>query len=368
MTNGRLVVVGPLPPPLHGVTVSTKLVLENRQLRERFRVEHLDTSDHRSGRNVGVWDARNVIGALGALARLLLSSRQPRGVLYLPLSQSTPGFVRDSLLIALGRACGWKVAAHLRGSDFRSYYETSPRMLKGWIRVILRQVDSVAVMAESLRWLFVGLVPDERISVVPNGTPDPYPLPLAHDQNHVLFLSNLLRRKGIVEAVDAALLVLDRFPSARFTFAGSWESDDLERELRKRVCAANGAVTFRAPVDGDEKHRLLASAAVLLFPPVEPEGHPRVVVEALAAGVPIVTTDRGAIRETVAESGFVLDDPRPDELARCVLQLLQDPELRMGRSRAARTRYLASYTQERADATLCDWLVLVAEAHETQPA
>ena len=113
---------------------------------------------------------------------------------------------------------------------------------------------------------------------------------------------------------------------------------------------------------GAEKSRLLASAAVLLFPPVEPEGHPRVVVEALAAGIPVVTTNRGAIGETVVdgESGFVLDEPDPPVLASCVLRLLDDDSLRERQSRAARDRYLSLFTQERADRRLADWLVAVA--------
>ena len=79
---------------------------------------------------------------------------------------------------------------------------------------------------------------------------------------------------------------------------------------------------------------------MLLFPPVEPEGHPRVVLEALAAGLPVITTDRGAIAETVVEgeSGFVLDHPVPDELAARVLRLLRDPELR---DRMSKCRALA---------------------------
>ena len=116
-----------------------------------------------------------------------------------------------------------------------------------------------------------------------------------------------------------------------------------------------------------EKDQLLGSAAVLLFPPVEPEGHPRVVLEALAAGLPVVTTDQGAIRETVVDgvSGFVLDEPVPDLLAACVLQLLDDPLLLEQQSRAARLRYLSAFTQEHADRQFTDWLVTVASASRT---
>ncbi len=362
MTRPRLIVVGPLPPPIHGVTVSTNLVLENQELAKRFRIQHLDTSDHRSRRNIGTWDARNVVEALGAVVRLLVAMRGQRGVLYLPLSQSTPGFVRDSLFIILGRTLGWRVAVHLRGSDFRSFYDISPRVLRRWIRFTTRRIDSVAVMGESLRWVFAGLMPDERIAVVPNGTPDPNPLSTRRDRNHVLFLSNLRRRKGVVEAVDTALLVLEELPSARFTFAGSWESHELEGELRARARPVDGAVTFRPPVYGEEKHRLLASAAILLFPPVEPEGHPRVVLEALAAGVPVVTTDRGAIRETVTDgrNGFVLPDPDPRLLADAVTSLLLDTAILDDFSRSARDAYESRLTQASADRVLSDWLTSLA--------
>ncbi len=216
-------------------------------------------------------------------------------------------------------------------------------------------------MGSSLRWVFEGLVPSERIVVVANGTPEPRVIRTA-ERDRVLFLSNLRRRKGVVEALKAAQIVVARRPSARFTFAGEWEDDRLEQELRARAASLDGAIEFRSSVEGIEKERLLASASVLLFPPVEPEGHPRVVLEALAAGVPIVTTDRGAIRETVVDgqSGFVLDDPEPELLADRVLRLLDDDLLRSQFGQAARRAYLEHFTQDRADRVLTDWLLSIA--------
>jgi glycosyltransferase involved in cell wall biosynthesis len=106
----------------------------------------------------------------------------------------------------------------------------------------------------------------------------------------------------------------------------------------------------------------LLSSSLFLFPPVEPEGHPRVVVEAISAGLPVVTTNRGAIAETVVDgvSGFVLDDPVPEQLAERLILLLEDEELRRRMSAAARARYLEHFTQERADHRLAEWLGKVA--------
>jgi glycosyltransferase involved in cell wall biosynthesis len=217
-------------------------------------------------------------------------------------------------------------------------------------------------MGSSLRWVFEGLVPSDRIEVVANGTPDQGMNGVPRDAETVLFLSNLRRRKGLVEALEAARIVLDHHPSARFLFVGEWESAELEKEAR--AAAVGPRIEFLEAQSGAAKDRLLASSSILLFPPVEPEGHPRVVLEGLAAGIPIVTTDRGAIAETVidGESGFILRDPVPEELADRVLRLLRDSDLRKQMGEAARARYLESFTQEKADRRLADWLSRLADS------
>jgi glycosyltransferase involved in cell wall biosynthesis len=358
----RLVVVGPLPPPYHGVAVSTSLVLQNELLRERFDVQHLDTTDRRSLHNINTWDTANLVLGLGnavSLAKRLLGNR---GLLYLPISQGTPGFLRDSIFIHLARLARWRVVIHLRGSEFREFYEGSNGLLRIWIKLTMRRVECGAVMGQSVRDVFHGLIPDERISVLPNGSPDLSPEGAIRDPETVVFLSNLRRRKGIVESVEAALQVIRERPSARFLFVGSWESTELEHDLRERTSHVDGAIRFLPATSGEEKRALLLSSSVFLFPPVEPEGHPRVVVEAISAGLPVVTTNRGAIAETVVDgvSGFVLDDPVPEQLADRLLQLLEDEELKRRMGTAARARYLEHFTQEHADRRLAEWLGKVA--------
>lgn len=361
--NGRLIVIGPLPPPHHGVTISTSLVLANPVLRDCFQVDHLDTSDHRTGADIGRWDFTNVRLGVGAILRLAWRLGGTPGVVYLPLSQSTPGVLRDSMFVFAASVRGWRVAVHLRGGEFGDYYRRVHPIMRHWIRATLARVDSVAVMGESLKAMFEGLASAERITVVANGTPEFVPKrPIQRDPEHVLFLSNLRRRKGVLEAVEAALLVLANRPSTRFTFAGGWESRELELAVRRRAGTTNGRIEFRGPVFGAEKNQLLGSAVVLLFPPVEPEGHPRVVLEAMAAGLPVVSTDRGAIGEMVEDgrSGFVLDNPEPELLADRMIMLLEDSDLRETMGRAARERYLAHFTQEKADQALTDWLARIA--------
>jgi glycosyltransferase involved in cell wall biosynthesis len=344
------------------VTVSTSLVLANQILMERFSLEHLETSDHRSGEDIGRWDLRNAVLGIAAVVRLAGRLRGRKGIVYLPLSQSSGGFLRDSLFIRLAAARGWKVAAHLRGGEFPEFYARQPRLFQHWIRASLRRVTSLAVMGSSLRGLFDGLVPSERIAVVPNGTPDINRDGFERRGDMVLFLSNLMPRKGVMESVETALKVLERRPSTHFRFVGAWRDERLKREVRSRAESAGEHIRFCPTASEEEKRELLLTSSVLLFPPVEPEGHPRVVLEAIAAGLPVVTTNRGAIAETVTDGqgGFVLDEPDPDQLAERVIELLQDRELRARMGKAARARYLEEFTQEAADKKLADWLSALA--------
>jgi glycosyltransferase involved in cell wall biosynthesis len=358
----RLLVIGPVPPPYHGVTASTVLLLNSGRLHGRFQISHLDTSDRRGLDTLGRWDLRNIGGALLALGRLLSALRGRPGTVYVPLSQSVGGVLRDSLFIRVAAWRGWAVATQLHGGEFDLLYRRQPRPLRWWIRDTLRRVTSMAVLGSSLRRVFDGLIAPERLVVVPNGTPEPSLRSNGRDQRVGLFLSNFMRRKGVLESIRAAAIVATQEPGATFLFVGDWEDPELEREARELVAATGAPVEFRPVTLGQEKDALLGRCGFLLFPPALPEGHPRVVLEALAAGVPVITTDRGAIAETVidGESGFVLNGPDPEQLAAGMLRLIRDRALWERMSAAARARYLECYTQEIAEERLLSWLERVS--------
>ncbi len=358
----RLIVIGPVPPPVHGVAVSTRLTLANPLLRNRFDIEHVDTSDRRPVSTMQRWDVTNVTLGLRNLGQLLRRLRGGRGVVYLPLSGYLGSFLRDSLFIHAASLAGWKVAVHIRNSTFRDFYDACNPLARLWIRVTLDRLASIAVLGPRLRSAFDGLVPPNRIAVVPNGTPDAPRLDVPRNPDRVLFLSNLLAGKGIAEAVDAAFIVVRQRPGTEVLFVGEWEDARLARQLRERARLAANGIRFLPPVSGDQKEALLQSSSVFLFPPKAKEGHPRALLEAICRGIPVVTTKRATLTGTVndGEGAFVLTDPDPHLLADRVLRLLNDDDLRARMGKAARERYEAAFTQDRADRALADWLVRLA--------
>lgn len=149
------------------------------------------------------------------------------------------------------------------------------------------------------------------IARVYNGIPvERYPFREDKD-DYVLFLGRISPRKGVVDAIDAAVAA-----GRRIVVAGGWtipaERAYFEAEVRPRLGAQ---VEWAREVRGDAKNELIARAACLLFPVRWEEPFGLVVAEALACGTPVVALRRGSVPELVTdgETGIVCE--RASELA-----------------------------------------------------
>lgn len=147
-----------------------------------------------------------------------------------------------------------------------------------------------------------------------------------------LLIARLLGDKGVREYVKAAAIVRQRQPNVRFGLVG-WidENPDAisEDELQDWIEAGN--VYFYGRLE-DVKPAIAQSSVYVL--PSYGEGTPRTVLEAMAMGRPIITTDAPGCRETVvdANNGFLVPMKNVDELAAAMMKFIEQPELiaRMG--------------------------------------
>ncbi len=344
--------LAPTPPPVMGPSIATEIVLKGPLPRD-LRIHHIDTADRRGLETLGRIDVANLWNAARTCALLLwtLVTRWPR-LVYIPISQTRVGYLRDSVYLGIAWLFRRKIMLHLRGADFGGFYARSGPLLRAWIRTTLRRADGVIVLGESLRAIFEPFVPAERIHVVPNGEDFPEFESLGRDYRarasfHVVYLGNLIALKGVDDLLRAVPLVLARHPGTRFTFAGAWRSDEF-RGWAEGFARERGlqSVRFAGPVDRAAKTALLREADLFVFPSTR-EGHPWVIVEALAAGLPIVSCDAGCIRESVLDgrNGRLVPMRDPETLARTINELLADPERLLSMARESRRHYLTRFTR-----------------------
>ena len=133
-------------------------------------------------------------------------------------------------------------------------------------------------------------------------------------------------------------------------FAGPWSHAE-DKRWADQFIAQQGIteyIWFSGQVYGDEKKALFESADVFAFPGVQQEGQPLVVIEAMAAGLPVIFTDRGCLRDTVitGETGIEVPINDPHRLADRILWLLDHPDDMKAMGKRARQRYESLYTKK----------------------
>jgi glycosyltransferase involved in cell wall biosynthesis len=352
------IVVGPTPPPLHGVSVMTVQVL--RALREQgLLAAHVDTRDPRNLSNIGRLDAENVrLAAVHAarFARLLLRHR--RAAVYVPLSQNRLGFLRDAVFLLLARAARRPRYVHLHGGYFDSFYRATDAATRTVVRAALVGTEQAWVLTPGLRAAFGGLIEPARVHVLQNAVDD-----IASGNGNgaarrpdsrlrLLYLSSLNEPKGCFELIHALDAMGDsaRDLHVRIVGEGSPRVRRAIKEAGRGLAGRGVRVDVPGVLEGSAKAHEYAAADVFVFPSHYPfEGQPLVLLEAMAAGLPIVATSLAGVPETLRDGHeALLVEPRDRQgIARALERLTGDPELRLRLGAAARLRFERQYRSER---------------------
>jgi len=349
----KVLIIGPTPPPYNGMSVATELLLN--ALGGEFCVTHLDTADRRGLSNIGRIDLQNVLLATyhGFKYFWLLLLKNPK-IVYVQIAQNRLAFLRDSLFLIPARLLGKKVIVHLHGGHFATFYRSASASTQRLIRYCLGRSARAIVLGRSLGGMFDGILPAERIRVIPNGIPDYFGderccVGDGHRRT-VLFLSTLMREKGTLDVIAALSSIAERIPDVQAIFAGEWyrPEDCCAAQETINTLGLAGNVKFVGTVSPPLKYDLLSRADVFVLPSYN-EGQPYAVLEAMAAGLPVISSGVGCIPETVidGENGFILMPGNKEALAAKLALLLGDDELRKKMGAASRRRFLENYQFDR---------------------
>jgi glycosyltransferase involved in cell wall biosynthesis len=363
----RVAVVGPLPPPTHGHMVVTERVLSSSLLRARFSLCHVDISDHSPLDGIGKWSARNAWLGLLHSGRLWRTLRRRRpDLVYLPLSQNRLGLLRDCALLTTCILNGVKVVGHVHGGGFGPFLESSPRWFSEPVRWLIGRCAALVAMSEQHRRSVRRVFPTARIDVIPHGSPtDGARRRTAGGDLRVLYVSSsLCAAKGTFVVLDAArLLAADGLPIV-WTIVGPWRNPSARAEGR-RIISGLQNVSFSGEVDRKELHRLYRQSDVFAFPTGPKEGFGMVRIEAMAAGLPVVTTPAGGGAEIVGDSGFIVPFDSPVALAQRIRLLHEDRSLLDELSERARSRHAQLFSEARFEESLAESWSRVLDGHPT---
>ncbi len=220
----------------------------------------------------------------------------------------------------------------LHGDDVFNKYWIGERPVFNWImnllgRYVLSQADSVrAVSSRIKRRVIAEGVPEGKLTVVPVYTDvRGFSVKRFPEKDLVLFVGRLVPQKNVLFLLDAWKIVLAQRPDAKLIVVGDgFLMDSMESGISNDKDLAD-SVTLAG--FGDPK-KFYKRASVFVLPSIY-EGWGLVVVEAMAAGVPVVMSDVGCAKEVVisGKSGIVVPVNNLEDFADSIVKVLESKKL-----------------------------------------
>lgn len=315
MSKKKICFIAQFPPPMHGLSKAVE-TLYNSELNSavnsdgEFAFEKVDITNNKK-----------------FLKNLRKISKSKADLFYFTVSQTKGGNLRDLVIFKLLELQHKKCVIHLHGGYYRQLVDND---MAGWQRKAnynaIKKLTGVIVLSKSLKKIFAGMIDDAKIYTVSNCVDDEFvmddrsfekkqeQLPI-RSVKHVLFLSNLISTKGYPEVLGLAKEEKVRCDSGEdkryhFDFCGKFftEKDKNYFNSYVKTNALEQYVSYHGVVIGSEKQKFLAMADFFALPTRYPnEGQPISIIEAMANGLVVITTDHAGIPDLVkdCENGIV---------------------------------------------------------------
>ena len=251
---------------------------------------------------------------------------------------SRVSFWRKSIFFLLAYLFGVPTILHLHGGEFPIFYEKEcGRFRKQFVRYVFDKSTRVVVLSSTWKTWVQGISTNPHVEAIYNPVlfPEKATAWESRRPGTVLFLGRISERKGVYDLLETAAKVAAVHPEFRLLLGGD---GDLKQA---QACVADfgigDKVEFLGWVKGAKKERYLAEAMLYVLPSYN-EGMPMSILEAMAVGLPILSTTVGGIPEAVTDGveGFLVGPGNVDALTARLDQLLSDPALARRMGEAAR--------------------------------
>jgi len=385
----KLLLILHYPPPVHGSAVVGRYIKDSKAVNETFNCRFVNLGTSASVEDIGRNSFRKLLRYLSLIwqVKKQLILFRPELCYFTPTAQG-PGFYKDAVVIALVKLFGVKTIFHYHNKGVSTRQDRSFDNLL--YRFVFRN-SYIILLSKHLYPDIQKYIPESRVFYCPNGIPygkgerrkakgeswqsavgsqEQKTLNLelgilnqkqgTRNNRHteILFLSHLIRSKGVLVLIEVCALLKERGVNFHCTIAGG--DAELIRENVEKIVKTKNLETFISVVgskNGEEKMQLFESADIFVHPSYN-DCMPLILLEAMQSSLPVVSTFEGAIPDMVEDgvSGFLVPQKDAAAVADKLEILINTPELRKKMGAAGRARYEQQFTLERFEGRMVEIL------------
>lgn len=239
-------------------------------------------------------------------------------------SASYGSFLRKSFVLKIAKLFGKKAIFHIHGAEFDLFYQKFPDFFKKYITNILNNADTLIVLSKQWREKISKISSNKNVKILYNPT-------VIKELNHVpsdtarfLFMGRIEKRKGVYEIIESGKYVKD---NVIINLYGDGNTTEFERIIKENNL--EDKIKIKGWISGDKKDEIYYTSDALLLPSFN-EGLPMSILEAMAYGLPVISTPVGGISEAVEDglNGFLVSPGNAGALAEKINLLANDKALR----------------------------------------
>jgi len=344
----KILAIMQIPPPIHGQSMMNKFIYDSKKINNEFYIKtiplHFTKLD-----NIGSFSLLKIFFMFKYFLIILLQLTvfKPNAV-YFTLSPIGGAFYRDVLYVFLFKLFRIKIIYHLHGKGIINKTKDSKvnSLLYNFVFRNTNVIHLSGILFNDLKNIttnydkFIvenGILKNEKSNITIK----------EHNIPKILYLSNIEETKGILDLINACKLLFEQRIKFELSIVGGIVKSIPKEKFMGIIEDKQEYIKYLGPKYGKDKEDILESSDIFVFPTYYPnECFPLVVLEAMQAGLPVVSTYEGAIPDIVddGQTGFIVKQRNVEELAEKIKILIKDTELREKMGKAGRKKFLEKYT------------------------
>ncbi len=340
-----------LPPPVHGAAMVGKYIHDSKVINDAFDCHYINLTTAKDLTDIGKVGLRKLRLFIELLWKIHkgITKLKPQ-LVYVTPNACGGAFYKDFVVVQMLKFMGCRIVVHYHN---KGVVRRQNNILDNFLYRRFFKGIKVILLAKTLYQDIKKYVSMEDVYICPNGIPETLHIQSIDERvnqiPHLLFLSNLLKSKGVLVLLDACQILKDKGYDFVCDFVGG-ESDEIDAqrftlEVEKR--GVDNLVIYHGCKYGDEKEILWREADIFTFPTFyNNECFPLVLLEAMSHRKACISTKEGGIPDVVkdGENGLICQKQNAKSLSDCIARLLDDKDLRLKMGEDGYKKYKQNFT------------------------
>ena len=323
MSKRKVLFIMHLPPPVHGPAIVGKFIYDSKLINDTFDIDYINLQTATSLRNVGKGGFSKIFIFLKLYQRVLAALwRNKYEYCYLTINAHSAAFFKEMVIVFFLKLFGVKPIYyyHMKGVSLHHHKRLNHLLYSYQFRN-----SRTILLSPYIYYDIKKYVPEDEVFYCIEGIPDTNTKTIdqllairkANPVPKMLFLSNLMKAKGVYVLLDACKILKDKGLQFEMIYIGG-ELDvtraDLEAYVTKH--GLQELVKYVGPKYGDDKIAYFEQVDMFIHPTLN-DVLPLTIMEAVQFGLPVVSSKEGAIPEIITDevNGLIVPMGEPDVLA-----------------------------------------------------